>query len=159
MAVVVENSHLVWQKVKNALANASPTDREAFQALRKHLSTGGKNPDLQFIAYSEAQAIANNGTDLTSAACKVYGWYGKASRTTGTTAAFAAIHAAATNGATTTTLSTNRVKATGHTFSNIWFFGIPCETGLTISAATAVGGATESTTPDGVDGFVVIGAA
>ena len=81
MAVVLENSQLVWQKVKNALANATPATQDAFQGLRKYLSTQGRNPDLQFIAYSEAQAIASAGTDLTGAACKVYGWYGKASRT------------------------------------------------------------------------------
>ncbi len=159
MAVTLESSNLVWQKVKNALANANPTDREAFRALKNHLSTQGRNPDLQFIAYSEAQAIVNAGTDLTAAACTLYGWYGKASRVSGTTSAFAALHAAASNGATTTTLDTVRIKAVNQTFSVIHPRGHAVETGLTISAATAVGGATESTTPDGVDGFVVIGAA
>jgi hypothetical protein len=159
MAVVLENSQLVWKKVKNALANATPASQEAFQGLRKYLSTQVGNPDLQFIAYSEAQAIASAGTDLVGAACKVYGWYGKASRTTGTTSAFLALHAAATSNATTTTIATNRIKATGQTFSNIYPRGLAAETGLTIDSATAVGGATESTTPDGADGFVVIGAA
>ena len=159
MAVTLESSQLVWQKVKNALAAANPADQDAFRALKNYLSTQGRNPDLQFIAYSEAQAIANGGTDLTAAAATLYGWYAKASRTSGTTAAFVALHAAATNGATTTTVATGRIKAVNHSFHYINPRGLPVETGLTISAATAVGGSTESTTPDGADGFVVIGAA
>ena len=159
MAVVLENSQLVWRKVRNALANATPADQQAWQELRKYLSTQARNPDLQFIAFSEAQAIVNLGTDLTAAACTVYGIYGKAKRTTGTTSAFVALHAAADNSATTTTIFTNRIKLTGQTFSALYPRGLASETGLTISSATAVGGATESTTPDGADGFVVIGAA
>lgn len=159
MAVALENSQLVWQKVKNALANANPTDREAFRALRAYLSTQGRNPDLQFIAYSEADSLVAAGTDMVGAACTLYGWYGKAKRTTGTTSAFIALHAAATANASTTTLDTVRIKATGQTFSVLHSKGQAVETGLTINAATAVGGQTESTTPDGADGFVVIGAA
>jgi hypothetical protein len=89
MAVVLENSQLVWKKVKNALANANPAAQDAFLALRKYLSTQGRNPDLQFIAFSEAQAIVAAGTDLTGAACKVYGVYAKAAAArSGTTSAF-----------------------------------------------------------------------
>ena len=159
MAVVLENSQLVWKKVRNALANANPAHQEAFQSLRRYLSTQGRNPDLQFIKYDEADSLVAAGTDLVGAACTLYGWYGKAKRTTGTTSAFVALHAAADNSATTTTIATNRIKLTGQTFSELYPRGLASETGLTISSATAVGGATESTTPDGADGFVVIGAA
>ena len=159
MAVVLENSQLVWQKVKNALANANPADQAAFKGLKEYLSTQGRNPDLQYISFSEAQAIANGGTDLTAAACTLYGFYARASRTSGTTSAFVALHASGTNGATTTTIVTGRIKAVNHAFVYTSVRGLPVETGLTISAATAVGGSTESTTPDGADGFVVIGAA
>ena len=159
MAVVLESSQLVWQKVKNALANAGPASQEAFRGLKQYLATQGGNPDLQFISYSEAQAIVDHGTDLVGAACKLYGFYGKASRTSGTNVAFVAIHAAADNSATTTTLDTVRIKAAGQTFSIIHPRGHASETGLTIASATTVGGPTESTTPDGADGFVVIGAA
>ena len=159
MAVTLESSQQVWLKVKQALANANPADQATFKGLKEYLSTQGRNPDLQFISFSEAQAIANGGTDLTAAACTLYGFYAKASRTSGTTSAFVALHAAATNGATTTTLITGRVKAVNHGLVFTSVRGLPVETGLTISAATTVGGATESTTPDGADGFVVIGAA
>jgi len=159
MAVVVENAQLVWKKVANALANANPATQAAFQGLRRHLSTQGKNPDLQFIAFSEAQAIADHGTDMTAAACKVYGMYAKASRTTGTNSAFVTLHAAATGDATTTSIASGRIKATGQSFAYVWPTGLASETGLTICSATTVAGATESTTPDGADGFVVIGAA
>lgn len=158
MALATENANLVWQKAKMALMDASPAIQQTFLDLKMYLATQGRNPDLQFIPFSEAQAIANNGTDLVGAACTLYGVYFKAKRTTGTTAAFFAIHAAADNTATTTTITTNRVKVTGQKGAEIFPTGIAVETGLTVSCATAVGGATESTTPDGVDGFVIVGA-
>lgn len=159
MAIALENANLVRQKVKIALANASPAIQEQFAVLLRYLATQKKNIDLQFIPYSEAQIIANGGYSPDVDGNKLYGFYGKASRTTGTTAAFVNLHAATSNGATTTTIATQRLLAAGQVFAHFWPEGMPCETELTISAATAVGGATESTTPDGADGFVIIGAA
>jgi hypothetical protein len=159
MAVVLENSQLVWKKVKNALANANPAAQDAFLALRKYLSTQGRNPDLQFIAFSEAQAIVAAGTDLTGAACKVYGVYAKAAAArSGTTSAFLDFHAAASDAATTTVLDF-RIKAAGQIVVYTNPRGVAFETGLTVHSATAVGGTVDTTTPDGADGFVVIGAA
>ena len=157
MAVVLENSQLVWKKVKNALANANPAHQAAFKGLKEYLSTQGRNPDLQFISYSEVSTLTD--LDVTAAASKVYGWYGKAARTSGTTSSFVTLHAAATNDATTTSIASNRIKAAGQTFANVWPTGLACETGLAISSATTVAGATASTTPDGADGFVIVGAA
>lgn len=157
MALAVQNPQLVWSKVKKHLANAKPASQLAFKGLREYLTTQGGNPDLQLVTFSEAQAIVNLGTDLIGGACTVYGWFGKATRTSGTTSAFLALHAAADNSATTTTLITQRIKAAGQEFAWTSGTGIAAETGLTISSATAVGGATESTTPDGADGFVIVG--
>ena len=159
MAVSTENANLVWQKVKIALMNAHPAHQNEFRALKEYLATQGGNPDLQFIAYSAEDCNTNGGVDKTAAACKVYGWYGKARRTSGTTSAFVALHAAADNSATTTTLITSRLKATGQTFGMTFPGGLACETGLTIVSATAVGGGTESAVADSADGFILIGAA
>ena len=159
MAVVLENSNLVKQKIKIALGNADPVHQDTFNDLVRYLATQGGNPDLQFVAFSAEQATTNTGTDLTAAACKVYGWYAKARRTTGTTSSFVSIHAEATNGATTSTLVTARFKAVNQNVSQVMPRGLACETGLTISAATAVGGATESSAADAADGFIIIGAA
>jgi hypothetical protein len=89
----------------------------------------------------------------------VYGVYAKASRTTGTTSAFLDFHAAATDAATTTTVLDFRIKAAGQIVVYTNPRGVAFETGLTVHSATAVGGTVDTTTPDGADGFVVIGAA
>lgn len=157
MALSTESSNLVWQKVKVALLDASPAIQNAFLDLKMYLATQGGNPNLQFIPFSEAQSIVNLGTDLVGGASTLYGCYAKAVRTTGTTAAFFSINAAADNSATTATILTQRFKATGQKVCAIYPTGVAVETGLTVSSATTVGGATESTTPDGVAGFVVVG--
>lgn len=158
MALVTENANLVWQKVKIALMNAEPAIQNTFLDLKMYLATQKKNIDLQFIPYTAEQATTDGGADLVGAASTLYGWYANGRRITGTTSSFLAIHAAATNGATTTTLVTARFKAISQKLAAIFPFGLACETGLTISAATAVGGATESTLADGADGFVIVGA-
>lgn len=158
MAVSTENANLVWQKVKMALMDASPAIQNAFLDLKMYLSTQGKNPDLQFIPFSEAQAIVNLGTDLVGGASTLYGVYAKTVRTSGTTASFFSLNAAADNSATTATILTQRFKVTGQKFAAVYPTGVAVETGLTVSCATAVGGATESTTPDGASGFVIVGA-
>lgn len=148
----------VWNRVNKALAGANPATQEAFLKLKVYLSTQKGNPALQFASFTAEQAVTNLGTDLIGGACTLYGFYAKGRRTTGTTASFLAIHAAADNSATTTTLVTARFKAVTQSFGSVFPDGLACETGLAISAATAVGGATESSTADAADGFVIVGA-
>jgi hypothetical protein len=157
MAITLQDGNLVWQKVNKALAGSNPAIQEAFRNLKVYMATQKGNPQLTFLPFSAEQAIANNGTDLAGQAVTVYGWYAKGRRTTGTTSSFLATHAAADNTATTTTLVTSRFKAVGQEFGFVNPFGLACETGLTISAATAVGGPTESATADAADGFYVVG--
>lgn len=158
MAFSGQDGVLVWQKVAKALAGANPAHAAAFRELRVYIATQGQNPQLQFAPYTAEQAVTNLGTDLIGGACTVYGIYAKGRRTSGTTSSFLAVHAAATNGATTTTLVTSRFKASGQAFAYVSAAGIACETGCTISAADAVGGATESSAADAADGFVLVGA-
>ena len=159
MAVVLQSGNLVWEKVKKATANAGPEVRLAFKALRDFLVSQKGNPDLQFVAYSAEQAATDHGTVLIDAACTLYGWYGKARRTSATTVAFQALHAAATNDATTTTVVTALINATGQRFSHITGQGRSIATSLTVASADAVGGSTETTAALASDGFVIIGAA
>ncbi len=158
MAVSLQDGILVWQKVAKALAGASPANAATFRELKNYLTTQGGNPQLQFIPYTAEQSIAAGGTDLVGGASTIYGFYAKGRRTSATTAAYLAIHAAATNGATTTTVVTERFNLTGQSYSTVMPTGIAVETGLTISAADAVGGATESTAALSADGFVIVGA-
>jgi hypothetical protein len=158
MALTVQSGVQVWQKVKNALVGANPAHQNAFRVLREYLATQGGNPDLQFIPYTAAQAVTDGGTSLVGGACTLYAFYGKGARTTGTTAAFAALHDASTNGATTTTVVTAKLNLTGQSFAILEPTGFIIATDVVVSSATAVGGATESAAADAMNGFVIVGA-
>lgn len=160
MALVTEAGNKVWQKAKNYLSavNANPASQNAFFDLKAYFAQQKRNPDLQFIPFTAEQATTDGGIDLVGAACTLYGFYGKGRRTSGTTASFLAIHDAASNAATTTTVVTNKFAILGKDFAWVSATGQPLATGCTISAATAVGGATESTTADAADGFLIVGA-
>lgn len=158
MALTVQDGVSVWQKAKIALLGANPASQNAFRVLREYLATQGGNPQLQFIPYTAAQQIINLGTSLVGGACTLYGWYAKGARTTGTTAAFAALHDAADNSATTTTMVTAKFNLTGQQFAYINPTGFIVATDVVISSATAVGGATESAVGDATNGFIIVGA-
>lgn len=159
MAFTGQDGVLVWQKVAKALLGANPANASAFRELKTYIATQGGNPQLQFAPYTAAQAVVNNGTDLLGGAGTLYGWYFKARRTSGTTASFQAIHDAADNSATTTTVDTAKINATGQSGSFIHPTGFALATGATISAAQAVGGSTETASAaDATDGFVIFGA-
>lgn len=159
MALTTQNGNLVWQKVKNALsaANANPANQAAFADLKVYLAQQKRNPDLQFVPYAAEDIVTNGGFAACTGACTLYGIWAKGRRTSGTTSSFFAAHAAADNNATTTTVLTKRFKVTGQEFAYVDGNGLAVETALTLSAATAVGGATESSAADACDGFVIIG--
>ncbi len=158
MAFTPEDGNLVWQKVRQALIGAGPEAQNAFKALKEFIVSQKGNPQLQFVAYSAEQAVTDHGVDLVGGACTVYGIYGKGRRTTGTTSSFLGLNAATTGDATTTTIFTTRLKLTGQRFVFTTGFGLACETGCTICAATTVGGPTESSAADAADGFILVGA-
>lgn len=157
MALSTESANKVWQKAAVMLRDANPAIQNAFLELKKYLATQKKNPDLQFVPFTAEQAVTNLGTSLVGGACTLYGFYAKGRRTSGTTAAFLAIHDAADNSATTTTILTQRLKVTGEAFAAVYPVGQAIATDVVISSATAVGGATESTAADVADGFVIVG--
>lgn len=157
MAITLQDGNLVWQKVNKALADSNPATQEAFRNLKVYMSTQKGNIQLTFLPFTAEQAVTNLGVDLAGQAVTIYGWYVKGRRTSGTTAAFMALHAAADNSATTSTVSTSRFKVLGQYIAQIFPVGLACETGCTISCATAVGGATESSAADAGDGFVIVG--
>ncbi len=158
MAFTGQDGVLVWQKVAKALAGANPAHAAAFRELKTYITTQGGNPQLQFVPYTAAQAVTNLGTSLVGGAATLYGWYGKGARTTGTTAAFEALHDAADNSATTTTVDTVKLNAAGQSFAVIHPTGFAFATDVVISSATAVGGSTESSAANADNGFVIVGA-
>src|SRR3954463_375243 len=113
MALSTESANKVWQKASVMLRDANPAIQNTFLELKKYLATQKKNPDLQFVPFSAEQAVTNLGTSLVGGACTLYALYAKGRRTSGTTAAFLAVHDAADNSATTTTIVTQRFKVTG----------------------------------------------
>lgn len=165
MALTTQNANLVRQKAYNAVysplgsstSSSSPFHFYAIKALFLHLACNKNNPDLQFVPYNYTQATTNGGTSLVGGACTLYAWYGKAQRSTGTTASFQALHDAADNSASTTTVWTAKINATGQSFLFVEPNGRAIATDVVISAATAVGGATESTNTDATNGFVIVG--
>lgn len=166
MALTTQNANLVRQKAYNAVyatgtstVKVSPEHYYMLKALFLHLAANKGNPDLQFVPFNTTQITTNLGyTPGIGGACTLYAFYGRAKRTSGTTASFIAVHDAADNSATTTTVLTAKINAAGQQFFIVSPDGHPIATDLTISAATAVGGAVESSAGDAVDGFVIIGA-
>lgn len=158
-AIALQGANLVWEKVKVALQGASPNAQLEFKQLKLWLSTQKNVRSLQFIGFAAEDIVTNTGfAGIVGGGSTVYGAYFKARRTSGTTASFQAIHDAADNSATTTTVVTAKINAAGQEHVYVSPSGIALATDLTISAATAVGGATESAAADASDGFVLIGA-
>lgn len=160
MAFSGQDGVQVWQKVKQALVGANPASQNAFRVLREYMATQGGNPQLQFVPYTKAQSIVNLGTSLVGGACTLYGWYATTTRAAAGVAAFTALHDAADNSATTTTIDTAKIDAvtTVQEFAVVHPRGRAIATDVVISSATAVGGATESALADGNVGFVIVGA-
>jgi hypothetical protein len=158
MAIALQDGIFVWQKVAKALAGANPGVSQSFKELKTYIATQLGNPQLQFVPFTAEQITTNLGYSPDVDGNTVYAVYAKGRRTSGTTSSFFALHAATDNSATTTTITTARFKATGQVFAAVYPTGLACETELTVSAATAVGGATESSAADAADGFVVVGA-
>ena len=156
MALALENSLLVWQKVKNALANANPSVQAAFIGLKKHLAEQEGNPNLEFYAFSEVQADDADGTGIVDAACQLYGIYAlkENSATDHYTKLF-------DNATVDTTTTDQRVVlpmfiASEPTFQ-IYPKGFPFAVGVTVTQHTTSEGTTDSST--GADGFIIVGAA
>lgn len=168
MALATTNANIARQKALIAVYGTgtgtstntvSPYHFYAVKAFFLHWAANKGNADIQFIPYSAEDATVNNGTDKVGAASTLYVWYGKGRRTSGSTAAFEAIHDAADNTATTTTVWTSKLNASGQAFLFVAPNGVALATGLTISSATAVGGSTETVSAaNSSDGFIIVGA-
>lgn len=157
MALSLQDGIFVWQKVAKALAGANPANAAALRELKTYIMTQGGAPQLQFIPFTAEQVVTNTGFQAADVAGSLYALYAKGRRTTGTTSSFLALHAAADNAATTTTIVTERFKAVGQNFAAVYPTGMAVETAFTLSAATTVGGATESSAADAADGFIIVG--
>lgn len=170
MALATQNANLVRQKAYNAVYgtgtgtttnSVSPYHFYAIKALFLHLAMNKGNPDLQFIPYTAEQATTNAGYSPDIDAFTLYAWFGKARRTSGTTAAFEAIldgSAGSDSDAVTTHISIHRIRATGQSFLEVWPNGYAFATDLVITSNTLVAGVVESSAANSTDGFLIVGA-
>lgn len=156
MALSTQDILLVKRKVFNYLKGGTRGDVFAFQAidqLFRYFSQHGANPDLQAVFFSDLSA----DTVIADAACKVYAIYLKKQNTA--TGAFfkARDHASATSG--TADDMVRELNAAGERVVMIDPLGWAQGTGFTVASDTTADGTTSTTSGDGPDGFVIIGAA
>lgn len=153
-AFAVESSNKVAQKVKAALANANPAAVAAWDELKKYLATQKRNPDLQFIPFTEVQADVAGGTVLGSGTGKVYFAYIK--KENSATDNFAWLYDDATDD---TTAANARIQFPLLVANDEQFYcnpaGLDLATGLVVTQYTGPLGTTDGS--NGGSGFVVIG--
>ena len=160
MALVVENANLTWQRVRIALdrMDSHPVAVEAFKALKMYLATQRGNPELQFVAFDNADIDGASGADLgIDAACKVYGFYAK--KTATTEDAYIALFDDATDdaGGDTDQRTTLSLLASSEQAFAIHPAGLDMAAGIVVKSYTDINGTTDTTAGSAADGFVVIG--
>jgi hypothetical protein len=159
MALSNENANLVWQKVNIALDTlaAKSEVRDAFRALKAHLSQVKRNPDLTFVAISDLTA----DVVAADAACKVYGIFLK-KQATATDAFYKLFDDAATDSSAEDAVLGIRLVDSGDQVHIAYPAGLAMAAGAVHGSFTAMAGAagtTASTTGDGPNGFLLLGAA
>lgn len=156
MALTLQSSHLVWQKVAKALANANPAAQKAFKGLKEYLATQGGNPNLEFYFFSEAQADDADGTGIVDAASELFGVYIK--KANAATDNWFKLY----NNATVDTTDGDAMVALPLLLANeeafaIYPGGLDFSVGITVTQHTTLIGTTDGS--DGGDGFLIVGAA
>ena len=155
MALSLEDSNLVWQKVKIALADSNPAIQNQFAELKKYFAQQLRNPQLQFVPFTEVQADDADGTGIVDAACKVYAFYAK--KNSSGTDAYVKLY----DSATVDTTAGEQLFAFPMLIASeqIAYFhvgGQAMANGVTITQHTTSIGTTDAS--EGADGFVIIGA-
>lgn len=162
MALAVQSSNLVWQKVRIALdtLEAPASTSAALKQLKEYLATVGGNPDLEFAPFTAAQAAAAGGTDLIGGAAKIYAIVARNHRAAAGTQSFCDFHGAASDASAATVEGEFSFQAitTKQTALLVRQEGLAFATGVTVSGVTAPGGTTDADEADCPDGFLVIGA-
>lgn len=156
MALSLEEQDLVWQRVKIALAGATPAVVQQFKTLRTHLVTIKGKIKLQFVAMADI----TGDTVIADVACKFYGAYIK-KQATATDAFFKMNDNATTCGAANGGSATDSYPLydIGDEATVIYIKGRAQANGITVASQTNLAGNTDSTSGDGPNGFVILGAA
>lgn len=161
MSLSLENSNLVWQKVKASLDSlgADSVTIAAMKALKEKLAGVGGNPDLQFVAIAATSVDDASGSVLADAACKLYAVFGKKQATA--TDVYLSILDDATDdtGVATDVRVILPFLAASHPALFIEASGLDMATGVVAKAYTDWDGTTDSSSADTPNGFIIIGAA
>lgn len=157
MAISLENPNLVWQRAKAFMDSlgSSPEAVQNFQDLKKYLETVKSRPQLQFVAISNLTTVAI----AADAACTLYGLYFKKQATA--TAAYAKSNdsaSAAGGGSGANMTDTVKLGASGQEAMLIIPGGRAQANGISNASETTAAGGSNSSSGDGPNGFVILGA-
>lgn len=151
MALSLESANLVRQKVRGFSRDAAA--HLAVDAFFRWWSEHKGNNDLQFVA------INNLGADVVvaDAACQIYFIYLR-KQNTGTDAYFKADDSATSAGTTASALVQALINANDDVVLS-YPDGWDMANGFTVGSDTTADGSTASSSGDGPNGFVILGAA
>jgi hypothetical protein len=160
MALSLESSNRVWQRVAIALRGANEASAQQFKELKKYLATQKGNPQLQFVAINGAVNSSDSGNTasqvLANAPCTLYALYLK--KASGATA----VWFKGKNHASTATTDGTQEIAEQSAIANeeivrAYLTGKALSAGLTVTEDTTATGSTLTLLANRFDGFVIIG--
>ena len=162
MALSLEDGGKVWQKVRKALTGANPAVQGQFKALKEYLAQQKGNPNLQFIAFSDADVTTATGySPIGAVTSTLFGVYFAKTGTAGTgtaTDSWLTIGNASTNTVDATKFVALMTSVAAQQVAAIYPNGLIFGTDVTISGETSAQDGTESTAGDSGNGFVILGA-
>ena len=157
MAFSGEAANNVWQRVEIALAalEANSFTRDQFRALKAYLSQIKRNPNLQFIAFTEAECDAAGGTVKLTGAATLYGVFVKKENEGTDNTFFLYDDATDDTTAANARVGLSLLTAKQETAA-IYPQGMPLATGVVVTQYTVGIGATDGS--NGGNGFVILAA-
>mgnify|MGYP001569562629 CR=1 FL=1 len=162
MALSLQDGNLVWDKVRKALIGANPAIQGQFKALKEYIVQQGRNPQLQFVTFSDAEVTTATGFTFqaSAGASTLYGVYFIKNGTSGTgtaTDSWLTIGNASTNTVDATKFVALMTSVAGQQVAAIYPAGLIFGTDNTVSGETSAQDGTESTAGDSGSGFMIIG--
>jgi len=170
-AAAVEAESLVWQRVDQALAGATPGAQFAFAGLRRWIAQQKQAIDMRFTRLINSTVSPNLATASTGGlygliVTRVYGIYIRKTTTASTTAAYLKLFDDGTTDALSGLTAASRLViplgavssgAPGTLLEGMYMSpnGFPLANGIRLALVTLADTFTISSTTDGVDGFII----
>jgi len=170
-AAAVEAESLVWQRVDQALAGATPGAQFAFAGLRRWIAQQKQAIDMRFTRLINSTVSPNLATASTGGlygliVTRVYGIYIRKTTTASTTAAYLKLFDDGTTDALSGLTAASRLViplgavssgAPGTLLEGMYMSpnGFPLANGIRLALVTLADTFTISSTTDGGDGFII----